>query len=318
MSARAAAISFARGGGALHSISRILLASCLAVAAGCGESESDVNNQTPDAGGGGVTCESRAGETVGLHIVAQVSWPQTILAGGNGTLHIWSRAQTTYSGNDLTATVRACGAVVPPLTMLPQYGGYKIQPLFPDALWDSSSMPSFTVAGTHGGFQGGAKVELDEVAVLIGATMADPANGPWPTNGTELQTLDHDGNGKPGVDAISRTGGEFRMPPANLDALSTMGASGVFADVLYLAFRVVTAIDGTRQGCDRVTGTATLSHFDNHVVGCHASVGRECEPGEVNLLDLGRSIFQVSAASFEMVHLPDGATCADVRAALPQ
>jgi hypothetical protein len=298
----------------LVSISRVWLAALLAL--GCGDSESDMSPQTPDAGGN-VICQTRAGETVGLHIVAQVTWPQTILAAGTGTLHIWSRAATTYSGNNLTASVKACGAIVPPLTLLPQYGGYKIQPLFPDSLWDSSAMPSFTVAGTHGGFGGGASVKLDKAAVLIGATMADPANGAWPQSGTDLTVVDHDGNGKAGVDATSRTGGEFRMPPANVEALSSMGASGVFADVIYLAFRVVTAIDGTRQGCDRVTGTATLSHFDNHVVGCHASAGRECEAAEVSLLDLGRSIFQVSSATFEMVHLPDGATCADVRAALP-
>lgn len=302
----------------MQSIARVWLVSCLAALAACGDSESDTSNVTPDAPvGGGTTCAPRAGETVGLHIVARVTWPQTILAAGEGTLHIWSRAATTYSGNDLTATVKACGAIVPPLTLLAQYGGYKIQPLFPDAMWDSSGMPSFTVAGTHGGFDGGKAVKLDKAAVLIGATMADPANGVWPQNGTELTVADHDGNDKPGVSADSRVGGEFRLPPADVMALQTMGASGTFADVLYLAFRVVTAIDGTRQGCDRVTGTATLSHFDNHVVGCHASAGRECLPAEVSLLDLGRSIFQVSSATFEMVHLPDGATCADVRAALP-
>jgi hypothetical protein len=61
----------------------------------------------------------------------------------------------------------------------------------------------------------------------------------------------------------------------------------------------------------------TFTHFDNHVMGCHVMGGQECTAAEATFVDNNRTIFQVSSATNQIKIVPDNATCADVRAALP-
>ena len=73
----------------------------------------------------------------------------------------------------------------------------------------------------------------------------------------------------------------------------------------------------TRSACDTASGTATFTHFDNHVVGCHVSGGQNCGATDTALVDLNRTAYQVTSATIQSKIVADAATCADVRAALP-
>ena len=73
----------------------------------------------------------------------------------------------------------------------------------------------------------------------------------------------------------------------------------------------------TRTSCDEASGTTTVMHFDNHVVGCHINGKGECTSAQADFVDTNRTVFQVLSATIKTRIVPDAATCADVRAALP-
>ena len=77
-------------------------------------------------------------------------------------------------------------------------------------------------------------------------------------------------------------------------------------------------LGGTRDSCTSATGNATVYSFDNHVVGCKRNDGKICSAAESGFIDSNQPKFTVQKATYQMVQLPDGATCADVRDALPQ
>ena len=60
-----------------------------------------------------------------------------------------------------------------------------------------------------------------------------------------------------------------------------------------------------------------MSKFDNHVVGCLVEGGGPCTATQTEFVDANRVIYTVESATYEMTAVPSGATCADVRAALP-
>ncbi|MFO0571934.1 MAG: penicillin acylase family protein [Polyangiaceae bacterium] len=52
--------------------------------------------------------------------------------------------------------------------------------------------------------------------------------------------------------------------------------------------------------------------FDSHVVGCKRNDNQACSSGESDFIDQNQPKFSVKSASYDMVQLPEGATCADV------
>ena len=101
--------------------------------------------------------------------------------------------------------------------------------------------------------------------------------------------MDADGDGSPGLTAVPRKGNGFVQPPTG-NLINRV-------DRLYLALRNTMLIMSTRSGCDIASGTATFSHFDNHVVGCHASGGQNCSATDIALVDLNRTAYQVTSAT---------------------
>ena len=61
----------------------------------------------------------------------------------------------------------------------------------------------------------------------------------------------------------------------------------------------------------------TVAHFDSHVIGCHVSGGADCTTAQANFVDQNRTIYEAGTSTIELAVVPDTATCADVRAALP-
>jgi hypothetical protein len=76
-------------------------------------------------------------------------------------------------------------------------------------------------------------------------------------------------------------------------------------------------LDGQRDSCTTATGPATVHLFESHVIGCRRNDGTICSPTESDFIDSNQPAFTVGGATYTMSQLTDGATCADVRAALP-
>jgi hypothetical protein len=270
---------------------------------------------TGGAAGGSGSCAPRAAFTEASHTTLQVKWDAgTATSAGTGMVHLWARTAWTANGNDLAGTVKACGSVLPPASLTQLVGGGMILIEIPDTAWDAAGMPSFPVTETQTGWNVGSTVS-NSYAVIIGYTMADAATAVWPTSYTGItMTVDSDGDTKPGLTAAPRSGGGYVLPPT-----SAIGAilNGARADKVYLVTRNVASNMMTRTSCDESSGTATFTYFDNHVVGCHVSGGSECKPEEVDFIDTNRTKFQVMSATIKTKVVADGATCAQVRTALP-
>ncbi|MEZ4295035.1 MAG: hypothetical protein R3B70_08650 [Polyangiaceae bacterium] len=306
------------------------LAAVLSTALIACEGSSDTsNNNGGDGGAGGDAaggaggngnsngeCPAQASGVAANHIIVKVTWPESLgLQAGEGEMHIWTKADLTFDGNDVSGVAEPCGSVIPELVKSDLAGGGKVQTEIPDEVWDAPSMPSFQVKGTISGFDVGATISMDPIASTVGLTMDDPANDPWPASYDKLTTADDDGDGQPGIKAVPRTDGEFEAPP--LDLQGALDPNGPRADEVYVATRTLIALAGTRDSCTSAKGSADVSHVDSHVVGCHIKGGDHCNAEQTNFIDANQPKFTIKSASYEMVAVPKGATCADVRAALP-
>src|SRR4051794_27941455 len=198
-------------------------------------------------GAGGGTCAPRATYVEASHVIVDVTWPAgTASTKGSGQLHIWGRAALTATGNTLAGTLQACGIVLPATTLTALGGGGMIQIEVPNAAWDAPGMPHFQIDGTQTGPNGGDTLTYSYTA-LIGFTMADPTTAPWPSSYTGItMTNDPDGDTKPGLTAVPRSGGGYTLPPTSILQTSR-------ADQLYIVVRQVTAAMLTRTACDQTS-----------------------------------------------------------------
>lgn len=268
-------------------------------------------------------CDNNAkSATSGNLIVAQVSWPaKTGIEAGSGTMYIWTKsvlqfAEPDSSTGEIEATGEAqpCGSIIPELTKTAIAGGGKVQTVIPNETWDKPGMPKIPAKGKLSGFDVGATVSMDPIVSLVGLTMTDP-QGPWPSSAKAINAVDHDGDGQPGILAKPRTDPPFSAPPTSL--FEALNANGKRATEVYVVTRTMIQLGGVRDTCTSAKGNATVYMFDNHVVGCRRNDGKICTQGESDFIDQNQPKFTVQNATYEMVQLPEGATCADVRAALP-
>ena len=241
-----------------------------------------------------------------------MSWEQSLgVEGGSGQLIVWTKSRLSFAGNEVTGEVSPCGSIVPPIQAKQALGGMKIQPVIPDALWDSGLVPTTTAHGTVSGSGPGATIRMDPTGAILGVELDDPIGDPWPESWSGLETVDADGSGQPGVTAYPAEGDGFAPPP--LDVFP----DGPKAEALYLATRPVIELQGTRESCTSASGSAIVHAFDNHVVGCKVAGGGQCNPSQIDFVDNNRTKYVIQGASYQMVQVADDATCAEVRAALP-
>jgi hypothetical protein len=128
-----------------------------------------------------------------------------------------------------------------------------------------------------------------------------------------MATVDADSDGKPGMLAVPKNGGGYVLPPTAIGLIGSAPA----ADNIYLVSRTSVGLAGKTTTCEEQAGTATIKYFDSHVVGCHVKGAAECNPTQVDFIDQSRSIYKATSGTFKSKKVADGATCADVRAALP-
>ena len=272
----------------------------------------------PGTGGSGGTTPGACPATgsFAIQVKMDVTWPSTTAAAaGSGKIVLWNRTTVSATGDTLSGMLQGCGTVLPEtaLTALGRIaaGGNKILIEVPDDVWDKPSMPKFPVTGTQSGGAMGGMMNLNW-AVLLGASLADP-KGAWPDSGSALMGVDADGDGKPGYIAAPRATDGYVLPPTSVG----LGGSAPSAEKLFLVSRHVVAIMGTRASCDGFSGAANVSAFDSHVLGCLLKGGGECNKTQTDFVDGNRMKYVVKSATFVAKKVPDAATCADVRSALP-
>jgi hypothetical protein len=261
-------------------------------------------------------CDNPASFAILLAI--DVTWAQSSATmGGAGKVYIWNRADITASGTALSGQVTACGTVLPetPLTGLGRVaaGGAKILIEVPDPVWDAPSMPKFPFAGRRSEVGLGGTIEFDTFAPL-GFERGDP-KAAWPDSYSALKSdlRDVDGDGQPGYLALPRSKDGYVLPPTALG----LGGLAPAAEKIYLVSRNVMTLTGVRTACDAFSGSANVTHFDSHVVGCAVRGGGECNSNQVDFVDQNRMKYQAKSASFSAKRVPAGAPCSEIRRVHP-
>lgn len=288
-----------------------------AASTGSGGSASGSGGVAGTGGSAGISggCPTRAMFTEAAHAVLEVTWQAgAATMGGSGQVHLWTRNVFTVAGNKLTGTAQACGSVLPPTGLSGLVGGGMILIEIPNAAWDSTAMARYPASGTQSGWDVGSTVSYDD-AVLVGLDSTNSPTAAWPASYTGIMGAnDPDGDNIPGLTALPRNGGGYVLPPT-----STIGAvlGGARADKVHIVTRNVAAPMLTRTSCDEASGMANVTRFDNHVIGCHVSGAGDCDASQIKFIDDNRTVYAVGSATMKTKIVADGASCADVRAALP-
>lgn len=265
----------------------------------------------------GEACPSYASFTLAVHIIMDVTWEAgTATDKGTGQVHLWNRSKLTSNGTTLAGETITCGTVLPDLVLNflgnVAAGGSKVLIEIPTTDWDAPTMPKYPSNGTLAGWSVGSALSIEPTVVLVGLTMPDP-NAAWPASAMGIATVDADSDGKPGMLAVPKSGGGYVQPPT---AIGLVG-SAPSADNLYLVSRTSVGLTGKTTSCEEQAGPATIKYFDSHVAGCHVKGATECNATQADFIDQSRSIYVATGGSFKSKKIADGATCADVRAALP-
>ncbi len=230
-----------------------------------------------------------------------------------------------------------------------------------NATFDGSIVRTYAIAGTQG-FNPGGSIAVQATTTALGlAPSSTYAQGtsPWPAycpssgtctgvtctaggtcsggNGGPFPgsvITDDDSDFNPGVSVVPPHGSSgsctgscsYYYPP-----LAVGGGTSPQADEVYLAQRARFSLSLTRAGhCSSANGTATITLFDDHVVGCHVLGGADCSSAQVSFLDMNRVVYvdangnafsssSPTNGTASAYQFPQGSTptCAAVRAALP-
>jgi hypothetical protein len=245
--------------------------------------------------------------TVATRASVDMSWPETVgYLAGRAKLQTWSKTTHTRSASGTTSEVTMCGVSLPVITTTVLLDGVRLANEIPTAAFDLPSMPR--VVGSSSLRAG--KYVIETGVTALGNTLSD-ANVAWPTR-RELPLVDHDADGKPGVTALPKNGGEYGLPPADVGQTE-------HADEVYIAARLAFRLTTSQAPCAaRAEGEVEPLGFDYTIVGCHVQGGAECRDNQVNLLDNNDPTFEIGAGG-QWLSLPidESASCAAVLAALP-
>jgi hypothetical protein len=263
--------------------------------------------------------------TWATRVVIDVNWvPQgimgVILAPGSGQIKQWLLSTRALNGSATTETASVCGIALPDFSGTQIAGGESYGIRFPDAMFDSGNLSTFTISGTLTGSGPGATLSTSPTAVLLGLTLSNPTTAPWPA--TITTEVDSDQDGKPGVTAwVLQAAGYSNI---QVDPFGNRG------DRVYLAIRQVTSFSGNALDCDAIAGTVNIPQIadssgtskyaiDSHVIGCRLlGDAGDCSAGQVTFVDTTQPVFSTSGATtFASVRVANDATCATARQRLP-
>jgi len=260
---------------------------------------------------------------------------------------------TDFMGTtNLTGKSQSCGLKLPDLIlnttgMLATGNGTKILIQVPNATWDKITR-TFAVTGTQTGFNIGDKLDTMASTGLLGLAdssgYGDPTKA-WPPVCSATGCLpagsfmsgdlqDDDGDGNPGITAVPASTNGYALPP-------TTTVFAPVANAVYIVSRNTIQLSGMHAlDCTHGTGTASITSFDNHVVGCTTvcpmnligcntgNTPQKCTSMQVNFLDTNRTIYGYDmnandlastshpiSGTVSTVQLAPGSKCSDARAA---
>ena len=292
-----------------------------------GDSDDAGSTLTPD--GGSSTCDFSG--TWATKITINVNWvPQglmgVILAPGSGKIQQWIKSVRVLKGAATTDTAVVCGIALPDFSGTSFVGGETYGVRFPPSLFDSGFLPPFAILGTMGGSSPTSTFTSTTSATLIGLTLANPTTATWPSSITTAVDSDMDGNSGVTVSAAvgpvaGRDGAVYSEFP--VDVLADR------ANQLFIVIRQVTQLSGAATDCNHMAGTTTIPKIpntssgkygiDSHVIGCNLTAGGTCSQSQISFIDGTQPVFSPSGSStFASLRMKSGATCGDVRSALPQ
>jgi hypothetical protein len=286
---------------------------------GTGGSTGGAGGTAMDGGPGG--CPSYDKFTLAIHIILDVTWAGSLATEkGVGKVHLWNKATLNANGTALTGEARSCGTLLPDIVLsgagVIVTGKSKVQIQIPFEAWDAPMIPKFAQTGTLAGWSVGSDVKMEPTVALVGLNMPDPM-APWPASYLDIMGVDHDGDGAMGITGRGKNDATYTYPPTGLGAFG----SAPTADKVYIASRTVVQLTGKMTSCEEQAGTANAKFFDNHIIGCHVFNGAECTRtgagNQTDFIDASRTVYVPTAGTFVAKKIPDNATCADARAALP-
>lgn len=251
--------------------------------------------------------------TFAIKVTLAVTWSGGAITGGSDVARIWARFVGTQAGNNLTGTFQACGFILPDYALNPLLATEKYQLAFPDTLFDHlppyiAGIPQ-TLSGSQA-FGVGSAFTFPTLTIQVGAALSNPSSDPWPA-ATAVPTVDTDADGKPAVTSFYSNAAGYSYQ--RLDGNTTPER----ADRTYGAARFTLNATGTVSSCTRMAGDSNFPNFDTHIVGCHVVGESDCTSAQRDMLDNGRPAYVSGSSSIQLLKIAAGATCADVRSALP-
>jgi hypothetical protein len=297
--------------------------------------------EVPDGG-----CAAITDGWVATLVTVPVSWPAAVTSGvtvttagtGNIQLVLLSHETTGADAGAHTGTSRTCATVLPAVQFASGVNGFVgipsgdtgyLEISLPDSLWDNITRTT-NISGSSTGWNPGSVVttnaSVGAVGLAAASSFVNPATA-WPAactsnctpNGVFMMSdlSNDDGDGNPGVTVLGvkmlNGTNDYILPPVSA---SPGGAS---ADKIYIASRTELSVSSTRQDCDTGTGTANVTLFDNHVVGCHLTTGAACTSAEASFLDTNRVVYTLktgATVNTKQIRNNPNPTCAQARSAV--
>jgi hypothetical protein len=255
-----------------------------------------------------------------LRIDATVSWKGSALLDlvpvvwpGSGVVSIIALVDIrSDDGASGSATIRACGAVVPPfISSLGEV--YAMQ--FEDALWEAIGA-RWTVPVARSCATAGCAFSTGYVEPQLGVELPSQASWPGPREALPDSALrDDDGDGTDGVPIEAHDPGnaganlKYAHPPA--DYLQFDRVSEVM-----LALRVGVELRGKLDSCTRYSGSSAMMSIDTRALGCRLDNGSACRADQTAFVNDNLPVWAVDRASWRMVDVSAGSGCREARAAL--
>jgi hypothetical protein len=254
--------------------------------------------------------------TWAVKFVIPVGWgPSLVVDAGRGEVVQWAKLTRKVDGTTLVDSMQVCGITNPDTVTRPVFGHEVYGIAFPTALFDSGVLPATKVKSHLSGLAPGATYTTEPLTVLLGLEMADAATASWP-EASEMQVVDADHDGKPGITVDTTKGANYAAPPVNMWRSKR-------AKRFYIALRsVISGARGKFESCDKGVGTASIPLIDgkaainSRVLGCQRTDGQDCAKGEYEMIDKQSSGYDLKGpAQMTVVRVGGDATCDTVRRA---
>ena len=257
--------------------------------------------------------------TWALKFTIPVQWSGNMgLRAGSGNIVQYLRSTRHTEGQDVVDALQVCGSHVPDYRTNLLAGDELFGVRFDEALFDRNTQVHGTLITHLSDFSPQATYHTDWTAIQLGVSLADPIVDAWPHSYRDLkEIIDADGDSNPGLTVSFSDAPGYSNPP-------TLFSRKKRARSIFTAVRNVARSDGQALSCDRFEGTAEIPHIEGvfavnaHALGCIKEDGSKCSVAETSLLDKYEpSYAPAGQATVAMQRMPEGATCADARAAFP-